>query len=62
MVETIPQDLPHPQIQANMQQYTILTRSLMVEFSELLFWYSSVTIYLLTVVYIGFLRKTVYEM
>lgn len=34
----------------------------MVEFSELLFWYSSVTIYLLTVVYIGFLRKTVYEM
>lgn len=33
VVESIPRDLPHQQIQANMQEYTILTRSLMVEFS-----------------------------
>lgn len=33
----------------------------MVEISEHLFWYSSLSIYLMTVAYILFLRKTVYD-
>ena len=45
-----------------MQNYSVMTRGIMVELFEQLFWYSSVSIYVMTVLYILFLRKTVYEL
>jgi hypothetical protein len=62
VIESIPANLPQNQIQDNMQKYSVLTRDIMVEFFEQLFWYSSVSIYITTVIYILFLRKTVYEL
>jgi hypothetical protein len=61
-IETIPANLPAPRLQENMQKYAILDQDIMVEISEQFFWYSGLTIYLMTVSYILFLRKTVYDL
>ena len=62
MLETIPQDMGTTRIQQNMIKYSILTKGIMLEFSENLFWYTSISIYMMTVLYILFLRKTVFDL
>lgn len=62
MLETIPQDMGTTRIQQNMIKYSILTKGIMLEFSDNLFWYTSISIYMMTVLYILFLRKTVFDL
>lgn len=48
-------------VEERIKKYGFLNNAIIVEILELLLWYSMVTLHALTVVYILFLRKTVYE-
>jgi hypothetical protein len=61
IIESIPKNLLSNVVQSNIQKYGLVTKEIMIEFWEQLFWYSSLSIYLMTVFYILFLRKTVYD-
>lgn len=60
-IKGLPDTISPSLLQKTILKYGFLKRSFMVELSELLLWYGNLTIYALTVVYIVFLRKTVYE-
>ncbi len=47
-------------LQERVVEWGLLKKSMMVEVSELLLWYSSITVYGMTVLYVLFLRKTIY--
>jgi hypothetical protein len=47
-------------IQERLAMFGLLNPHFMIEFTEQLLWYANVTVYAMTIVYILFLRKTIY--
>lgn len=47
--------------QEKVAQYGLLNVQFMAELFEQILWYANVTVYAMTIVYILFLRKTVYD-
>lgn len=51
---------PPLELQQKVLRYGLIKKEFMIEFAEMLLWYSNITLYAMTVVYVLFLRKAVY--